>query len=488
MANKTILGLRILPPLAIARFGSSPNPLEAYELKAPPAGDPMGYRAIEPADTLEVDAASGAIVRKYVPKPSIRFVDTIDGRYHIRPVAPFLEVFAHTSKDRLEPLTVRLLEKLGLGPAAIRWGVAVANHKVYRQTGVEGDKVTATAQFHDHEVRELRGKCKNFISDEKFIPFGSVRYIRPTEEFPEIRLRFTPAQGLVYGSHARRFRPEKNPATGQVKLVDGALDPVFKGHEDRIVYDPKKGWRGFQIPNLANPAPTLPNPNDIYEGYTPDDSTEGRYSWGYLDDVCDGEISVTLQLKNGQERRARAWISACMPVFAPDSLPLRTVADELEQAILGPEVRDEDVSVDEAAQIVFRALETVRFMNTRVMNSNSIDGRENVASTLGRQDSNDFGRLYAPIFASSLVDNLAVRALHERVLSALRSGSAPWFSQVLRRPDEVGDLSDRGRRKMPAMLRGADSRALTLTRRQISAVVKAALLGPFSSDTTGGGR
>jgi hypothetical protein len=113
------------------------------------------------------------------------------------------------------------------------------------------------------------------------------------------------------------------------------------------------------------------------------------------------------------------------------------------------------------------------------MNANAIDGRENVASTLARQDTLDFGRMYAPTFASSLVDNLAIRALHERVIAALRSGTAPWFADVLRRPDEVGDLSDKGRRKMPAMLRGADGRALTLTRRQINMVVKAALLGPF---------
>ena len=111
-------------------------------------------------------------------------------------------------------------------------------------------------------------------------------------------------------------------------------------------------------------------------------------------------------------------------------------------------------------------------MNTAVMNGNTIDARVNIAHTLGTQDSNDFGRYYAPIMASSMVDNLAVRALHERVYAALLSGSAPWFSQVLRRPEEVGDLSDKGRRKMPPMLRGADSRTLALTRRQIDKVVK----------------
>ena len=78
-----------------------------------------------------------------------------------------------------------------------------------------------------------------------------------------------------------------------------------------------------------------------------------------------------------------------------------------------------------------------------------------------------------------------MRALHERVYAALKSGSAPWFDQVLRRPEEVGDLSDKGRRKMPPMLRGAESRCLALTRRQIDKVVKAATQSLFRGKKAG---
>jgi len=46
------------------------------------------------------------------------------------------------------------------------------------------------------------------------------------------------------------------------------------------------------------------------------------------------------------------------------------------------------------------------------------------------------------------------------------SGAPPWFVSVLRRFDEIGDLTTEGRRKMPAMMRNADGRYLTLTRRQ----------------------
>jgi len=248
---------------------------------------------------------------------------------------------------------------------------------------------------------------------------------------------------------------------------------VFDGNEERIIYDPERGnWRGYQSNTTSR---TLTNPSNIYEGaedFSKDQAKLGL-SRGYLDDVCDGPASAELTMKDGSRHTARAWISSCMPAFAPDSQPVRTVADELEQLILGPDVAASSALLEEAAEIVRRALETVRLMNTAVMNGNTIDGRVNIAHTLGTQDSNDYARNYAPIMASSLVDNLAVRALHERVYTALLSGAAPWFSQVLRQPEEVGDLSDKGRRKMPPMLRGADGRTLALTRRQIDKIVKA---------------
>jgi len=454
-----ILELRILPPMAIGRFGSSPIPLESYELKVAD-NDPLGFRRICPRETLEIDPASGQVARAYVPK-QIRFRD----QRGIRPVAPFLELFARTSEDELEPLTLDLLEADGLGPEAIRWKIDVANMKAFRQTGDQNDKVIAgTGWFSDHAIKPLLGECKNFKDGAK-LPFGNVRYIKPTAEHPEIRLRFTPAEGKVYGSSLKGF----DPKTGLPAKDD---DPVFKDDPSRILYDPSKGtWFGFRS---SNPRTTT-NPSDIYEGAedVPSDGVVLGHSQGYFDDVCDGPVSVELTLKNGSKLTARAWISACMPAFAPDSEPVRTVADELEQLIMGPEVDPFSGLQQEAADIVRRALETVRLMNTAVMNGNVIHGRVNIAHTLVTQDTNDYGRFYAPVMASSMVDNLAVRALHERVYSALLSGSAPWFSDVLRHPEEVGDLSDKGRRKMPPMLRGADSRTLALTRRQINKVVKA---------------
>jgi hypothetical protein len=449
-----ITELRILPPLAIARLGASPNPLANYHLELP--DDPIGYRRIEPAETLIVGEETGAILRVETPE-RIVFRDGDD----IRPVAPFFEVFARIDSGELEPLTDPILARYGLSPGDLTWIVRAGNLKVFRRTGKPADRVYADGSFSDHKSHPLEGKCDNFLPG-KVLPLGSVRYIRPTPEYPEIRLRFTPAKGIVYGSATKRR------TLSTAGNVVEEKDPVIS--EDRVIYDTDKGnWRGYFDPGL----PTDTNPAQIYAGFT--DDKGNQQSWGYLDDECDGIVKV--ELKSGSETiSAFARFGAGPPAFAPDGLPIRTVADELEQALFGPEVKPEEATVENAEDILRRALETVRLLNTTVMNGNTVNGRTNVASMMPRQDSNDTSRHFAPIMAPTIVDNLAIVALHKAILTTLRSGTRPWFVDVLRRPEEVGDLTDQGRRKMPAMMRGADGRYMALTRRQIDMIRKAILL------------
>ena len=120
-------------------------------------------------------------------------------------------------------------------------------------------------------------------------------------------------------------------------------------------------------------------------------------------------------------------------------------------------------------------------MNTAVMNGNTIDGQVNVASTMVRQDTGDTGRYYEPIMAPSLVDTVALENLHQNILVALRSGTAPWFADVLRDYDEIGDLSDEGPAQDAGLMRGADGRCLALTRRQVS-IIRAGRGGDAAPD------
>jgi len=245
-------------------------------------------------------------------------------------------------------------------------------------------------------------------------------------------LRFTPGAGKVYG-----------PTAGDPNIADD-------------VYDAKKGkWLGYHDPGdsfSTSPATIFAN-----------DRSSRNLSIGYLDDECDGTVDVQLQLGK-KTLTAFARIVAGPPQFAPDGLPVRTVLDDLEQAALGPTV-NEPVTLSEAEQIVRRAMETVRLMNTAALNSPDFN-------SMASQDRRS--RSQAPIFDPSVADALAIRARHESVLLSLSSNTLTWFSQVLRRYDQVGDFSDEGRRKMPGMMRGADGNHLALARRQASTIDVAA--------------
>jgi len=74
------------------------------------------------------------------------------------------------------------------------------------------------------------------------IGFGQVRFIRPTSEHPEIRLRFVPAHGLIYGPN----HPNMPETT---RLLP----------RERLVYDTAKGrWCGFEVKQPEDPGKITP--------------------------------------------------------------------------------------------------------------------------------------------------------------------------------------------------------------------------------------
>ncbi|HEX8250292.1 MAG TPA: hypothetical protein VF599_19115 [Pyrinomonadaceae bacterium] len=450
---KKIAELRILPPFAIARLGSSEEPMDNYKLEIT---DPIGVRQIVAAETFLVDKKTGEMTSKTPRKVNFR-----DSRKNIRPIAPFLEVWVRfDGDDNLVPLTIDILSKAGLSPNDLKWSVDVANIKAFRRTNDENDKIKAQiARFNNHKQQPLKGFCNNFL-EGKFIPLGFVQYIKPTKDFPEIRLRFTPAGGYVYG-------PPPEPSPDKNEEIDKNIKEA--------VYDPNKGtWKGYIDPYNAEKDPLgvrkATNPSAIYAG-APTADGNGQISYGYLDDECDGIVEVEMET-GGETLSAYARIAAGPPTFAPDSMPVRTVGDELEQAMFGPDL-DEPLNEEEISdvrEIVRRALETVRLMNTAQMNLPSKQRGVGMA----RMDYLDVSRALEPIVDPAVADSLAIRSRHERVLLALESGSLAWFARILRNFDEVGDLSDEKRRKMPALMRSADGRHLALTRRQVNKVRAAA--------------
>ena len=118
-------------------------------------------------------------------------------------------------------------------------------------------------------------------------------------------------------------------------------------------------------------------------------------------------------------------------------------------------------------------------MNVAVMNGNDFKGRPALSlDSMPEEEAADTQRAIRPVMAPGTVDTLAIMALHQQAFAALRGGAAPWFLRLLRRPDEAADFTDRGRRKMPALMCGADNNYLALTWRQIDTIRKAALAPP----------
>jgi hypothetical protein len=445
MAVTDIRELRILPPFGIGRMGPSAEPMENYDVVLDPA-DLAGVRRLAPAPTLQVDDASGRITQAITPGA----VSFRDGQKRIKPVAPFLEVWAQFSDGgSLEPLTKQHVDDLR---ATVEWRAHTANLKAFRRTGDVNDQIHAdTNWFSDHAAKPLRGQCANFKTG-KSIPLGSVRFIDPTAAFPEIRLRFTPPAGLVYG-----------PTAGDPNIVDD-------------VYDASHGrWFGHFDGDSSAPPPT--SPGQIYYGRLQGQGPGRRYvSLGYLDDASDGIVEVRATFA-GQMKTAFARISAGPPTFAPDSYHVRTVADELNQIAFGPVVGGMAALAD-AQDVVRRGLETVRLMNTAAMNGNP----ELRVSNMAGHDSG-WGRAREPIFPAGMSDAKIIRGIHESVLRGMTGGDLSFIVDIQRQPDKVADLSDAGRRKMPAMMRGSDSFHLALTRRQVDTIRAATTASPVVAAT-----
>jgi|GEM_PF-268119 len=486
-----IVELRILPPLAIGRLGSAQTPLDNFSIEMD-SKETLGYRRIVPAPTLHVDDATGAISSTTVPS-SIEF-KTKDQQ--IRPVAPFLEVWAREEGAvDFVPLTVELLSANGLGPQDVEWTVRVENRKVERRTGDPDDRVQAKAgPFTSHDKQALRGTCRNFRTQEHVIAFGNVRYIKPTPSHPEIRLRFTPAKGLIYGANVPVHEIEEIKKTSHVSNFHVVEDELavyrYEKKDDEAEKDERKArWWKFSIPATVRNAD--PDVDTFYNETQPPAlfailppapcwlNGNEAVSRGYLDDACDGVVEARLTQKGRDPLCATSRIVAAPPALVPDSLFVRSLADDLDQVIFGPDVpADEGPGATQARaeDIVRRAYETVRFLNVAVMNGNWVDGRNPLdIDTMPAEEAYDVWRMMRPVFTPHAVDTLAIVGLHQRVYASMRGGAAPWFPALMRKPDQVADFTDTGRRKMPALMCGADGNYLALTHRQIDTIAKASV-------------
>ena len=160
---RTLLSIFFTPPMAIARVGASPTPLEAFDWRISRTAHDDDQTIIKPAVTFRV--RDDGSLDPYLPE-HIRFKDD-DGA--IRPVAPFFELWGrfqspHDGSVEEHPLTPAILKELGITERHIALEVTASNFKAARrladaETGIADMGCSFTARIdipgHDHAPHGL---------------------------------------------------------------------------------------------------------------------------------------------------------------------------------------------------------------------------------------------------------------------------------------------------------------------------------------------
>ncbi|MED5621133.1 hypothetical protein [Ideonella sp. BN130291] len=382
---RTLLAIFFNPPMAIARVGASPTPLDAFEWQTSRAEHGGVQTVIEPAISLRVDEDGCA--QPLLPH-SIRFKDD-DGA--VRPVAPFFELWArlqspHDGSVEEQPLTPTLLHELGITLRHLAIEVTAGNFKAARRladakTGIADMGCSFTARVEipgdDHARHPLLAFSRHtsgqqaLVSPEQPIPLGAVQWLRPRAgrdpafadvALDTLRLRFTPAVGTVYGPPRAVVGIDRLAVTGPIDVLQ--LAGTEQGRMHTIV-PPNNRFLNDNTPysryRMVTGEYEDPQPQDGYDGADDGDST----AWGVVDDSCDAVITAGLAWR-GQRYRCDARVFVGPPDFAPDRRPFYGVDADLDDRDLPPVqvTRDNFEAVkDEVVELFRRVFETASTLN-----------------------------------------------------------------------------------------------------------------------------
>lgn len=526
----TIRRIWLQQPIAFARAGGSRDPVPAFRWTFPdlrPRGS--ARTTIYPEPSFNVDDRTGTLSQ--VDDPYILFKDEMG----IRPVCPFYEL--HGEWDGQPANDSRLTEKglrdNGLSLADIDWEIRHANHKAYIATHSEGDRIEAALRFRgdDHDSHVLKGYSPKEAPqplvppDSGGIAMGSLRAIRPSADFPHIRLRFTAPKGLAYGPRDLGERLKQVPRSrGPIAWLLDWLILRFKANDEwkdfalpgtQLILNPQAAWMDYKLVRygelpaalgrlLAQIRSTLALyrardtqlselmraavgpladvgklPPGLFATWRGDGAILS--SLGLVDDLGDGIISCTLKSVG----TAKARIVVGPPHFSPDRRPPISIADDLidKENRAGP--RDPAWAAGgnilaakmEIQDLLDRAFETAGASNLDAWAEQRRE--ENASAAVYRGDGEvpiDPGK---PIWG-----DLSARTVTDLPLFALgtwrhrRNSAEEFFEQIVRDNEGLIEqwircqddpLSVYYDKRMPALMRGSDRRPLHLTRRQMEA-------------------
>lgn len=459
----------LYPPLAVGRVGPSQVPCDNFHWAASdlrPRG--TGKTTIQPGETLHV-AVDGSVTRTLPTE--IAFKDSVG----FKPVCPFFELHGEWQVDGntvTGPITPQVLELFNLKASDLRWTVEVANLKPYHYTLADGDRILATIELTG-EVTERQvldgasppGTAQPLVPIEQSALLGSVQLTRPTSDFPEFRLRFTPAAGNVYGPNNLPTRLDSlkqrlaSASPPQISIWEN-----FQLPPDRLILNPEAAWCQF----VATEEDPRTNPGGLF---AQEDDT--GTSLGFVDDVCDGVICCTLP--GGLQ--AIAQIVVGPPDYAPDRRPVVSLADGLADRVqrddvLEPAYVDQlDLTAAEVDDILERVLETMESINLDFQNQRVRSENRAIAIAQGLSETAAEGKAFPPMNplpGQPLPLTALGRQRHRRLIALevledkLRE-QPDLIDHWIREPKTTDRYYDR---KMPALMRGSDRYPMHITRRQ----------------------
>ncbi len=275
----------LVQPLAFARGGSAPEPLDAFDWAAADLSpDGSGRTQVVPADTLWLHPETGEVQLK--PASSIGEIRFRDGD-RIRPVCPFFELHGawDGANGRHEgPVTPAVLAASGRKLADLDWHIRFRNGKAAHWTQADSDHVVADVSIPGDHCQPVAlpgtstaGAFSALVPAGKSVPLGRVQLSSPTADFPEIRLRFHPGEGKAYGptNLNERIAALKWPGAGDQKPPD-MVDFVWQ------MLQANQAWQGFSLPAeqcILDPQAAWPN----YHLFTEQDV--GPALMGAIDDL-----------------------------------------------------------------------------------------------------------------------------------------------------------------------------------------------------------
>ncbi len=383
-----LLELFFLPSMAIARVGSSPEPVDSFRYASCATGEDTTDTQIEPTVSLNVQANGS--VRPH--KPDV--ISFKDARGRIRPVAPFFELWGRFEKDDGTPyevaLTPKRLKKIGASFADLQYEITLANIKAARRTANPacGFIAREAVAGNDHEARPLLAISPHTADQEplvlpdKPVPLGQLQVIRPIEEQVDIsvdgavrkvdrgilRVRYTPPKGYVYGpaTAINGPAPEVMPGVYEAPGIQfGRIHEIVP--PERRILNAKTPWSTYVMLNGTHEDP---QPQDGYDG-----AAVGSFqSWGCVDDTCDGSLVATLAVA-GRRHRAVARVLVGPPDFAPDRRPLFSAMHDIVDRDL-PTIKVDRTTYHavkrEVMDLFERAFESVGILNLDALRARAL--------------------------------------------------------------------------------------------------------------------